>query len=208
MTEGEYRESSKLRITEIAYLWKRNGMSFYSAVRRMFARTNCHASGQPATRLVSAHIDCCVRSIAAGIVGFGLGNERSLPSRVFFFLGMHETMLYWWRAVVKPVVDYTIFGFSKEERWVQRVAVAASFGTLWWVRLRHEVESLVLVLEVKKKLSMDIGVADFVGCGLYYLTATIGMMRASMGIMWFGVILLYRRVEENQGDSIGIEEKV
>ncbi|GFS33467.1 hypothetical protein Acr_00g0028610 [Actinidia rufa] len=97
-------------------------------------------------------------SIAAGIVGFGLGNERSLPSRVFFFLGMHEMMLYWWRAVVKPVVDDTIFGFSKEERWVQRVAVAASFGTLWWVRLRHEVESLVLVLEVKKKLSMDIGV--------------------------------------------------
>ncbi|PSR85943.1 Retrotransposon-derived protein [Actinidia chinensis var. chinensis] len=147
-------------------------------------------------------------SIAAGIVGFGLGNERSLPSRVFFFLGMHETMLYWWRAVVKPVVDYTIFGFSKEERWVQRVAVAASFGTLWWVRLRHEVESLVLVLEIKKKLSMDIGVADFVGWGLYYLTATIGMMRAAMGIMWFGVILLYRMVEENQGDSIGNEEKV
>ncbi|PSS06192.1 Zinc finger CCCH domain-containing protein [Actinidia chinensis var. chinensis] len=147
-------------------------------------------------------------SIAAGIEGSGLGHETSLPSRVVFFLGLHETMLYWWRAVVKPVVDDSVFGFSKEERWVERVAVASSFGTLWWWRLRGEVESLVVVVEAKKELMMDIGVADFVGWWLYYLTVIIGTIRIVKVVMWFGVILLLRRVEVNQVDSIGNEEKV
>ncbi|XP_057509200.1 uncharacterized protein LOC130791900 [Actinidia eriantha] len=149
-------------------------------------------------------------SIAAGIDGTGFGHERGLISRVFFFLGLYETMLYWSRTVVKPVVDDTVFGFSKEERWVERVAMAASFGSLWWWRLRAEAEPLVVMVEVKKELSMDVGVGDLFGCWLYYLTVTIGMVRIVKGIMWLGVLFVCRRVrvEPNPGDSRGNEDKV
>ena len=96
----------------------------------------------------------------------------------------------------------TVFGFSREERWVERVAMAASFGSLWWWRLRAEVEPLVVMVEVKKELSLGVGVADLVGWWLYYLTVTIGMVRIVNGIMWLGVIFLCRRVrvEPNPGD--------
>ncbi|KAA8543024.1 hypothetical protein F0562_021481 [Nyssa sinensis] len=126
-------------------------------------------------------------------------------SRVVFFLGLHETMLHWMRTVVKLVVDDTIFGFRREERWVERVAMAASFGTLWWWRLRDEIESLVVVPEVKTQLLISIGLADFVGWWLYYLTVTVGMIRVVKGLMWLGMILLCncRRVkgklQEDQG---------
>ncbi|KAF5931445.1 hypothetical protein HYC85_032318 [Camellia sinensis] len=84
-------------------------------------------------------------------------------------------MVYWSRTVVKPVVDDTVFGYVKEERWVERVAMAASLGTLWWWRLRGEIESLVVMVEVKRELLIGVGIADFVGWWLYYLTVTIGM---------------------------------
>lgn len=119
-------------------------------------------------------------------------------------------MVYWSRTVVKPVVDDTVFGYVKEERWVERVAMAASLGTLWWWRLRDEIESLVVMVEVKRELLIGVGIADFVGWWLYYITVTIGMVKIVKGIMWLGVILLCRRVEANSSpvDSTGNEEKV
>ncbi|KAH7836995.1 hypothetical protein Vadar_008315 [Vaccinium darrowii] len=138
--------------------------------------------------------------IAAGIDGYGFGNERSLSSRVVFFLGLHEAMLYWWRVVVKPVVDDTVFGFVTEEKWVERAAMGVGYGALWCWRLRSEVESLAVMVEVKREMEMGVDIADFVGWWLYYLIVTIGMVRIVKGIAWVGVILLSGRVEANPID--------
>lgn len=145
-------------------------------------------------------------SIAAGVDGtMGLGNrDRGLLTRVIFFLGLNETMLHWLKTVVKPVVDDTVFGVAREERWVEKVIVAASFGGLWGWRLKEEVESLVIVAEVKKEMLMSVGVADFVGWWLYYLTVTIGMVRIVKGLMWLGMLLLCRKnkLQENSAQPV------
>lgn len=150
-------------------------------------------------------------SIAAGVDGtMGLGNrQRGLLTRVIFFLGLNETMLHWLKTVVKPVVDDTVFGVAREERWVEKVIVAASFGGLWWWRLKEEVESLVIVAEVKNEM-MSVGVADFVGWWLYYLTVTIGMVRIVKGLMWLGMLLLCtkNKLQENSAQPSGNEDKV
>lgn len=119
-------------------------------------------------------------------------------------------MMYWSRTVVKPVVDDTVFGLAREERWVERVTMAASFGALWWWRLRDEVESLVVVAEVQREVSMGGSLANFVGWWLYYLTVTIGMVRVAKGVIWVGMVLVFRqkKVEGNAGDTIGNEDKV
>lgn len=114
-------------------------------------------------------------------------------------------MLFWGRTVVKPVVDDTIFGYWRKEGWVEKVALGLSYGGLWWWRLREEVESLVMVPEVKRELMMGIGVADFVGWWLYYLTVTIGMVRVVKGLI-SPVLILTRRREE--GESRPNDEKV
>ncbi|KAL3849669.1 hypothetical protein ACJIZ3_011551 [Penstemon smallii] len=158
----------------------------------------------PRRRLYIAWILLCVfqvcvglgieGSIAAGIDGSGFGAETSLFSRMVFFFGLHETMLFWGRAVVKPVVDDTIFGFQVGEGWAAKVAVGVSFGGLWWWRLREEVEALVVVPEVKRELMMGIGAADFLGWWLYYLTVTIGMVRVVKGLIFMVMIVTRRRV--------------
>lgn len=118
-------------------------------------------------------------------------------------------MLYWLRTVVKPVVDDTVFGFAREERWIERVVIAISFGSLWWWRLRDEVESLVVVAELTREMDMPVGAAAFLGWWLYYLTVTIGMVRVVKGLIWFGMILLCKRVEHrNGGEVLEVEEKV
>ncbi|KAG2693328.1 hypothetical protein I3843_08G086400 [Carya illinoinensis] len=148
-------------------------------------------------------------SIAAGINDCSsstVGMERSLLSRLIFFLGLHETMLHWSRVVVRPVVDDTFFGVATEERWAEMAAMAASFGTLWWWKLRNEVESLVAVAEFKGS-----EVADFVAWGLYYLTVTIGMIKIVKGFMWLGMLLLCRRAGirgSSPDSSTGDEDKV
>lgn len=118
-------------------------------------------------------------------------------------------MLHWCRTVVKPVVDDTIFGATRDERWLERAAMAMSFGSLWWWRLRDEVESLVVVAEVKRELSMPLKITDLVGWWLYYLTATIGMVRVVKGAMWVGTVLLCRgRHRRNSVETPGVEDKV
>ncbi|KAL2556495.1 uncharacterized protein Fot_01234 [Forsythia ovata] len=102
-------------------------------------------------------------SIAAGVDGLRFAEKRSLLCRVIFFLGLHETTLFWSRNVVKPVVNDTVFGYVKEEKWVEKAAMAFTFGGLWWWRLRNEVEPLVVVAEIKREFMISVGVDDFMG---------------------------------------------
>ncbi|GMI74024.1 hypothetical protein HRI_001071700 [Hibiscus trionum] len=145
-------------------------------------------------------------SVAVGVDGAGFGVKRSFLSRMIFFLGLHETMLVWFRTVVKPVADDSIFGSVSEERWVHRTAIATAAGTLWWWKLRDEVESLVVVAEAKKELSMEIEMADFLGWWLYYLTVTVGMVRVVKALLCLGFVLLCRRGRRDDIDEIISEE--
>lgn len=110
---------------------------------------------------------------------------------------------------MRPVVDNTLFrgdgGQLREETVVDRVALAVSCGTLWWWKLRDEVEALVGVAEAKRALllllpvdgnvnvSFDVGTVDFVNWWLYYMVVTIGMVRIVKGSLWFGMILLFEQ---------------
>ncbi|XP_031373059.1 uncharacterized protein LOC116188071 [Punica granatum] len=142
--------------------------------------------------------------------------EGGFLGRAAFFLGLYETMLHWARIVVKPVVDDSVLGRQRDERWPERVAKALGLTGLWWWRLRDEVEALIVVPEVKMELLLGVRVADFVGWWLYYLTVTIGVVKVVKGLMWAGMILtskwlrIRRRQEaENNGDDIiGGEDKV
>ncbi|XP_071715672.1 uncharacterized protein [Rutidosis leptorrhynchoides] len=149
-------------------------------------------------------------SIGAGIDGSSFGQERNLICSIVFFLGLHATTVYWWRTIVKPVVDDTMFGFEMEERWVERVVMGGSLGGLWWWRLRDEVKSLVMVTEMKNEMDIGVGVVDLMGWWLYYLVVTIGMVRVVKCLIWFGVVLLYRKVDQGRddSDSLRVQEKV
>lgn len=139
-------------------------------------------------------------SIAAGIGNFPhLDGSWSATSRALFFLGLLETMAHWCWMVVMPVVDDTVYGAAARvdggiRRWPEKVAMAAAYCGLWWWRLRDEVESMVTIPLVKKELQMGLGMADFVGWWLYYLTATIGMVRVVRGMLWIASHLVSRRV--------------
>ncbi|KAL2556585.1 uncharacterized protein Fot_01324 [Forsythia ovata] len=140
-------------------------------------------------------------SIAAGVDGLRFAEKRSLLCRVIFFLGLHETTLFWSRNVVKPVVDDTVFGYVKEEKWVEKVAMAFTFGGLWWWRLRNEVEPLVVVAEIKREFMISVGVDDFMGWWLYYLTVTIGMVKVVKGLIWAVTSLIWRRVQASTAND-------
>ncbi|KAM7277516.1 hypothetical protein ACFE04_019382 [Oxalis oulophora] len=144
-------------------------------------------------------------SIAAGIGGYKFsGNEMSLLSRTICFLGLHETMLFWSRMVVKPVVDDTIFDGCRPERWIDRVAIAASFSGLWWWKLRKEYESLVMVAGAKMEFEF------IISWWFYYLIATIGILRIMKSSVWLGKIFLCRRVRRNPETEVlsEVEDKV
>lgn len=134
-------------------------------------------------------------SIASGIGGFqNFDVGRCLASGAFFFLGLQGTMAHWSRAVVRPVVDDTVYGeagVGAVRQWPEK---AAAYGGLWWWRLRYEVDSMVIVPRAKKELSMGVGVVDFVGWWLYYLTVTIGMVRFVKGLLRVASLLLCRRL--------------
>ncbi|EOA27632.1 hypothetical protein CARUB_v10023780mg [Capsella rubella] len=141
--------------------------------------------------------------------GLIIGSERNFLSRLVFFFGLHEVMLLWSRLIVRPVVDNTLLGKEdgqrREETMVERVALAVSCGTLWWWKLRDEVEALVGVAEAKRALllllpidgnlnvSFDVGTLDFLNWWLYYMVVTIGMVRIVKGSLWFGMILLFEQ---------------
>ncbi|KAI4349743.1 hypothetical protein L6164_010303 [Bauhinia variegata] len=156
-------------------------------------------------RLYTAWILLCTLQVCVGLgiegtIAAGVddsdstfGVARNFLSRVIFLLGLHETMQNWSRIVVKPVVDDTVFGVATKESLIERVAIAAGLGSLWWWKLRDEVETLVVMAEAKKEQLMDVGMGDFVGWWLYYLTVTIGMVRIVNGLMWIAMNSLCRR---------------
>ncbi|XP_073304224.1 uncharacterized protein [Primulina huaijiensis] len=136
-------------------------------------------------------------SIAAGVEGSSLGQEKGMLCRVLFFLGLHETTRFWWRTVVKPVVDDTVLGvYREEEGRVVKVVIGVGFGWLWWWRVREEVEALALAAEVRRELMMGIGVADFVGWWLYYITVTVGMVSIVKGLIGVWMFLVCNRRRE------------
>lgn len=160
-------------------------------------------------------------TIKAGFDGPDFGDDaslfgRTILSKLVFFLGLHETMIHWSRAVVRPVVDDTVFGGARSERWPERWALAACFAALSWWRLRDEVDSLVLVVEVKRDMMMNVGLGDFLGWWLYYLTVAIGMARILKAIMWFCMLLFSRsplhdhdQVPQVYANDLGqVEDKV
>lgn len=131
-----------------------------------------------------------------------------------FFFGLHDAMMFWGATVVKLVVDDTIFsgGWRKESSGVvEKVAVGVSYGGFWWWRLREEVESLVMVPELKREFAIGIEAADFMGWWLYYLTVTIGMVRLVKGLGLTVMVLTRRRgtiiIEEDES-SRADDEKV
>ncbi|XP_004494935.1 uncharacterized protein [Cicer arietinum] len=148
-------------------------------------------------RIYIAWILLCVFQVCVGLgiegsilVGlydsdYSFGVERSFLSRVVFLLGLHETTRVWARMVVRPVLDDTVLGgVVRKERWVERVCVALCLGSLWWWKLRDDVENLVVMCEAKKEQLMDVGINDFVGWCLYYLTVIIGMVKVVKGLLW------------------------
>ncbi|XP_026435127.1 uncharacterized protein LOC113332840 [Papaver somniferum] len=156
-------------------------------------------------RLHIAWIFLCVLQVTVGLgieaivvsgvwpEDYGADRRSLLISRIVFFIGLHETMLYWGKTVVRPVVDDTIFGGARGEKWIEKVAISAGFGALWLWRLRDEVETLVLVVEIKRELLIGLGISDFISWWLYYLTVTIGMLRVVKGLIWFAEGLFCRR---------------
>ncbi|CAN4113613.1 unnamed protein product [Withania somnifera] len=151
------------------------------------------------------------RSIAIGIDGSCFSQERlCLLTRGLFFLGLHETTLFWSKKVVKPVVDDTVFGIEMEDRYVEKVAIAMSFGLLWWCKLRDEVESLVGVAEVKRDLIRSVHVVDFVGWWLYYVTVAIGMAKIGKALIWLYFVLFCGNVvdSDNAGCCTRNDDKV
>lgn len=125
-----------------------------------------------------------------------------LPRRLNFALGLHEATVFWWKNVVKPVVDETILGFPGEGFWwAEKVALAVAFGNLWWWRLREEAEALVVLPWVTAELRKDVEVADVLGWSLYYLTVVIGVVRLVKGFLWMVTwILGYRPGPVRKGD--------
>ncbi|ESQ39382.1 hypothetical protein EUTSA_v10001759mg [Eutrema salsugineum] len=158
--------------------------------------------------------------------GLIIGSERNFLSRLVFFFGLHEVMLLWCRVIVRPVVDSTLIGGDAghhriEETVVERVALAVSCGTLWWWKLRDEVEALVGVAEAKRALlllllpidgnvnvSLDVGTIDFVNWWLYYMVVTIGMVRIVKGSLWFGMILLFEQGRRTNPRGISTDPPV
>lgn len=108
--------------------------------------------------------------------------EFVLARRIGLILGLHESMIFWWRRVVKPVVDETVPGEELEV--AEKVVMAVAFGNLWWRRMRDEAEVLVVLPWARVAMGMSVGVADWVGWGLYYFTVAIGVVRVVRGGAW------------------------
>ncbi|XP_043710943.1 uncharacterized protein LOC122659861 [Telopea speciosissima] len=182
----------------------------FTLFRNSNSKTTSHAHLYAAwTFLCTFHI-CVVLGIEGTMASglwtvdldvIGEGSYRNLMSRVVFFIGLHETMLHWSRTIVRPVVDDTVFGVVRKEKWVERVAMAASFSGLWWWGLRTEVEALVVILEVKRELWMQVELADLVNCWLYYLTVTIALVRLIKGFVWFINLMFCRGLPRSSGSS-------
>ncbi|CAN8311000.1 unnamed protein product [Cochlearia groenlandica] len=185
----------------------------YTILSLIIVSTLVHnLSGKPNCSVLHSHIYICwiVLFVVQACVAFGVegiisitmstnsdesfflaSQERWVLVRVMFFLGLHEVMLMWFRVVVKPVVDDTVFGvYVEEERWSERAVVAVTFGLMWWWRLRDEVESLVVVAEVKRNLLIRLEGFDFLNWWMYYICVVIGVVKIFKGVLYFVNMLI------------------
>ncbi|XP_068663077.1 uncharacterized protein [Aristolochia californica] len=112
--------------------------------------------------------------------------------RTLFFVGLHEMTIFWMRTVVRPLVDDTVYGENREETAAQRVVTGATFGAVWWWRLRDEVEILGLVVSLKKEVAAGIDITDFICLSLYYITVVMGVVRLVKGMVWVGKLCMVR----------------
>ncbi|PIN08394.1 hypothetical protein CDL12_19034 [Handroanthus impetiginosus] len=129
-------------------------------------------------------------TIDVEISSYTVGN-LVLPRRVVFALGLHETMIFWLRNVVVPVVDAAVFGdLRKDFSWAEKVVLEAAFGNLWWRKLRDEAEALVVLPHVTAELGMNLAAADVVGLLLYYLTVAAGVVTVVKFCVWLVTWLL------------------
>ncbi|ESQ36679.1 hypothetical protein EUTSA_v10009368mg [Eutrema salsugineum] len=181
-----------------------------------------HLSGKPECSVFHSHLHICwiVLFIVQACVAFGIegsmsttmstnpdkgfslaSQERWVLVRVMFFLGLHEVMLMWFRVVVKPVVDDTVFGVYVEERWSERAVVAVTFGLMWWWRLRDEVESLVVIAEVKRNLLIRLESFDFVNWCMYYTCVVIGIVKIIKGFTYFVNMFILTTMKSRKGSE-------
>ncbi|CAI9105471.1 OLC1v1004399C1 [Oldenlandia corymbosa var. corymbosa] len=139
-------------------------------------------------------------------------------ARALLFVGLLETMSFWSKYVVKPVVEDAVGGGrgGGGHRLVavaERVCVALTFGALWWFKLRDEVDILILVPElilgpIQRRRDVVVAVAgEFGGWWLYALTSSIGSIRVLKGSIWVvsAVLTSSRRkvdVIETSSDSV------
>ncbi|CAI9105470.1 OLC1v1004398C1 [Oldenlandia corymbosa var. corymbosa] len=159
-------------------------------------------------------------SISAGINASFIAEASSndiyfMIARALLFVGLHETMSFWSKYVVKPVVVDTVGGGGGGDRVVnvaERVGVALSLGAVWCFKLRDEVDALILVpeliLSLQRRRDVVVAVAEeFDGWWLYALTVSIGTMRVLKGIIWVVSAVLTsscRKVDviETSSDSV------
>ncbi|XP_038904328.1 uncharacterized protein LOC120090682 [Benincasa hispida] len=169
-------------------------------------------------RLYTAWIFLCTLQVCVGVgiegsLSSGLNHaaaghiEGGLWRRLLFFFGLHEAVVHWTRAVVKPVVDDTVFGESRKEKWFETAATAVSLGGLWWWRLRDEAEALVVVAESKWLTSAELGPADISGWCLYYITVAIGIAKIVRFVAWFGGIFVSTK-HSKKPHEVGVENHV
>ncbi|XP_051141806.1 uncharacterized protein LOC127258828 [Andrographis paniculata] len=130
---------------------------------------------------IDSHSDAEINSHTVG--------RLFLPRRLAFAFGLHEAMLFWSWIAVKPVVDKVIFGEgrTRTRSWacsrLEKTAMAAGLANLWWSKLSEEAEALVVVPWVKWHLGMDLTLPDLLACLSYYLTASLGLLRAAL-LLW------------------------
>ena len=147
---------------------------------------------------------------------FALEGNKDKLTKVVMLVGMHETMVCWCRTMVRPLADASALGGAQEEsRWVERVALGLSFVGLWWWKLRHEVDALAAVVEVKRYMMIRVGLSDLLGWWLYYLTLIVGISVIAKGIVWVGMFIFCRLltsheeiIEETSNECYGSNNKV
>ncbi|KAL1221534.1 hypothetical protein V5N11_025381 [Cardamine amara subsp. amara] len=200
--------SASVAISGVSYVLHHADVGvLYTILSLIVVSTLIHnLSGKPECSVFHSRIYICwiVLFIVQACVAFGIegtmsttmfinadkslslaAQERWVLVRVMFFLGLHEVMLMWFRVVVKPVVDDTVFGvYVVEERWSERAVVAVTFGLMWWWRLRDEAESLVVVAEVKRNLLIRLEGLDFVNWWIYYICVGIGLVKIFKGFLY------------------------
>ncbi|KAG7036639.1 hypothetical protein SDJN02_00259, partial [Cucurbita argyrosperma subsp. argyrosperma] len=170
-------------------------------------------------RLYAAWILLCTFQVCVGVgiegsLSIGLTDaivgrvEGGLWSRILFFLGLHESVVHWTRTVVKPVVDDTVFGESRKERWFETTATTLSFSGLWWWRLRDEAEALVVVAERKWLMAAEeLGPVDILGWCLYYVNVAVGIAKVVKSVAQFLDKVLFSR-KQSKSYEVVLEDNV